>query len=220
MRTKELFNEMTMVDSNISTRMLNDYLEDMEPLLLKGTHIGDIEEFQLRHIKYKTFEVYGLCTKDEVVCVFKCRFKNFPKIDKTLYVFIMVTKPEWKGKSLSAKIINFFTTREVWNVLIDDLISPANKANLEKIAKQKQSSACWFNVKTGEISDFENADGKYKFKHFEKDTHWHILFQKRFKALDEDSFRTEEYYSRYWKKDSIVEGRMISGYEYMNIGTD
>jgi|688.fasta_scaffold14288_4 hypothetical protein len=218
-----LLGEMTLVDPAVSAKMLYDYLDDIEPLIIHGggvTHIGDIEEYQVYHTKYNNYEVYALRKDDEVACVFKCMFRTFPIIDKVLYVFIMVTKPSFQGKALSAKMIHFFNTREVWHVLIDDLLSPSNKNNLEKIAKDENSSACWYNVKTGEIEPFKNTEGKYTFNFAHPETHWQILFQKRHKGDNEDIFKTEEVYSRFWKREHIAECRMINGYEHLGLGTD
>lgn len=220
---RQYLGEMTHVDPNVSAQMLYDYLDDVEPLIVHGggvSHIGDIEGFELCHVKYNGYEVYALRKDDEVACVFKCRFKTLPKVGQVLYVFVMVTKPSFQKQSLSAKMINFFNTRELWHVVIDDLISPANKANLEKIAKSEGSSAGWINVKTGEIDTFTNTDGKYKFRFYEPDTNWNVIFQKRYKALDEALYRSLEWYSRYKRKENTSEIRMIIGYDNIAPGTD
>ena len=220
---KQYLGEMTHVDPSVSSKMLYDYLETIEPVFIYGggvTHIGDIEDFELCHVKDNTYEVYALRKDNEVACVFKCQFKTLPKVGQVLYVYVMVTKPTFQKKSLSAKMINFFNTRELWHVVIDDLISPANKANLEKIAKDEQSSAGWINVKTGEIDNFLNTDGKYKFRFHEPDTNWHVIFQKRYKALDEGLYKSLEWYSRYKKNENTSEIRMIIGYDNIAPGTD
>lgn len=220
---KQYLGEMTHVDPNVSAKMLYDYLDDIEPLIVHGggvSHIGDIEGFELCHVQYNAYEVYALRKDDEVACVFKCQFKTLPKVGQVLYVYVMVTKPSFQKQSLSAKMINFFNTRELWHVVIDDLISPANKANLEKIAQAEDSSACWLNMKTGEIEKFHQMNGKYKFHRLEPDTGWQILFHKRYKALDEELDRSLEWYSRYKKKENTSEIRMIIGYDNIAPGTD
>jgi len=208
MRFKEYLGEMTLVDPNVSDQQLEAWRANIELTLLeKGTHVGDIEEFKVLRIRHGSSEIFGICTAEELVSAFDCRFKSFPKLSDCVVVQKMITKKSWRGKNLTSKLITFLCTRERWNVVIDDLISPANKKNLEKIAKTDYSNAFWLEVKTGKLVQFVDDNGKYRQTLHHPETGWQIMFGRLSSASER---HLTEYYSRFWE---VGESRMLCGYE-------
>ena len=213
---------MTLVDPNILEPMLEQWRQDVEDVIFdKGIHVGDIEDYKLLRMIFQGKEVFGLCTETEVACLFGGVFKDFPKHPNCLVVSSLITKASFRGKNLSYKVLHFFQTREHWTVVRSNRISPANKKNLEKIAASGQTCAYWLNVKTGEIVEFNDNEGKYQLSAKHPETNWRIAFMGASlpSKLNEDNELI--YMSRFWQTPRSLGMRMFSGYENEFIqGTD
>jgi len=212
MKLKDLF-EMTHVDNAISYKIMLSFFDNHEDDILNGNHVGDVEEYKILRCRVDGKDIFALVKDDTYYSAIRGYFNHNINIDKSLYVDMMITKSEFGGKSLNAKLIRFLLSREGWNVIIDSLISPANKQNFYKLAPVFHLK--WLNVKTLEIVDFDdNPEEKFN-NHYPTD--WQILFP-RFHIEKFNEEKMINYYTKFWTQKPYLPSDviMISGYSYLD----
>jgi hypothetical protein len=171
---KQYLNEMTAVLADMSFPM-ESYRKHIEKTLFQtGKKLGEIEEFDLFNTKLDGYDLFGLYQDTKLVSLVtgkKITVKNFGRVFE---VNGMVTHKNHQGKALTSKIFMYLKSRKKWKILIGDLISKANRKNLEKLANSESFDLKWLNLKSGELISFKDANN---FNEHGRPTVWQVLIE-------------------------------------------
>lgn len=181
--------------------------QQYEPLIIKnGSYIGDLrsnnETFKIYQSELENEIQFGLYDDKILVTFFNGDFNSYPGISKAYYLKQMLTKENYSGQHLSAKLLMFLKTREKIPVILSDIHSEDTVNNIRKIAKTvPMLNIQWFNIETGEIDKFNVKQDETDTKHIDGidgKTNWNILIE-TFKNNENDtSFKHFISESNHW----------------------
>jgi hypothetical protein len=203
MRFKDYLNEMTVRTGDL-TKGIEPSRVKYEPEIIKdGKYIGDLKNL---NNQYKIYQArldsgiqFGLYDEEILVTLFDGRFKKFANLPKCYYLERMITKKEYAGQHLSAKLLLFLKTREKIPVIFSDIHSKDTVHNIRKIARTiPHLSVSWFNVATGMKDEFDPDTDDKDTKHIygmNGPTKWRIMIeQNKFDLLDDNGQKRNHHF--------------------------
>lgn len=162
--------EMTMRAGN-----LRDGIEPQrkyyEPLIIKnGKYIGDLktgaEIFKIYQSELQEELQYGLYDDDILIAFFNGTMSSIQGLPKFYYLEQMLTKSDYAGRHLSAKLLVFLKTREKIPVVFGNVHSEDTIQNIRKIARTVPVlTVKWVNIETGDIDEFKVEKDEEDVKH-------------------------------------------------------
>lgn len=171
---KEFLGEMTAVIADMSFPM-ESYRKHIEKTLLStGKKIGEIDSFDLIYVKEDGYDLFGLYENSILVSLVTGIKKTIKNFGRVFEINGMVTEKSYQGKSLNSKILMYLKSRKKWKILIGNLVSKANRRNLEKLSTSPDFDLKWLNIKSGELVDFTSADN---FNEHGRATDWQVLIE-------------------------------------------
>jgi hypothetical protein len=185
MRFRTYLDEMTIRTGNL-TKGIEPSRIFYEPIIIKdGQYIGDLRNLD---IDYKIYQSefdngvqYGLYDGTILATLFDGSFRRFKKIGKNYFLDRMITKKEYAGQHLSAKLLMFLKTREKIPVVFSDIHSIDTVHNIRKIARTISNlQVSWFNTSTGETDIFDPETDDKDTKHvygINGPTKWRIMIE-------------------------------------------
>lgn len=180
MRFKHFLGEMTIRAGNLR-KGLEPLIKEYQSLIIsQGEHIGDVDEYKVYKSYIEGMTQFALYKEDVLATLFVGDFKTDKYLKKYYLLIQMVTAKEFSGNHLSAKLLVFLKTRHYTPVVFNEIHSKDTTFNLRKIAKKVPFlQVKWFNIKTGEIDEYDPEKDEQDKKHVMtiSRTDWRILIE-------------------------------------------
>jgi hypothetical protein len=171
-----MINEMTISAGNLRPQ-LEHYLTVLEPIIITGRKIGNIEKLDVYFMQYENSDYYGIYDNEQLACFLQGKVINeFKTFGKTFAMDNRITASNYTGQRLSFKMFLFLKIHEKLNLLFGNVQSKDSRPGMKKIYDWGKFTMSWVNMKTGEKREY-TPDSEDEFRSNKKPTGWQIMLE-------------------------------------------